>query len=227
MNSTRRLFWIFILLCAALWLAALLGGGRESLFDVEWRATGRALMDRPLLGQNAPVFTRLGDGVVLTLIALLATIILYFRRKRRTALLLFMVFGGRLLVELQKVIIDRDRPGVPVELVAADTYSFPSGHAANSMITFLAIALLLPVRQRNRAIAVGIALALSLQVGASRVMLDKHWTTDVIGGWAFALLWVTLCMRLATDRPDSDTPAPRKWNFRRKKIEISVDNEPG
>jgi undecaprenyl-diphosphatase len=227
MNSTRRLFWIFVTLCGALWLVALIGGGRDSLFDLEWRQTGLLLGAKPFLARNSPLFTQLGSGLVLILIAALATIILFFRRRRRTALLLFMIFGGRLLIELQKVLIDRDRPGVPVELIAADTYSFPSGHAGNSMITFLAIALLLPVRQRNRAIAVGIALALALQVGASRVMLGVHWPTDVIGGWAFGLLWITICMRLATDRPDSDVPAPRRWNFRRKKIEISVDNEQG
>jgi undecaprenyl-diphosphatase len=114
------------------------------------------------------------------------------------------------MVELQKFIIDRPRPGVSPHLVVVDTASFPSGHAANAMITYLAIGLLLPVRQRNRAIAVGIGLAMALQVGISRVMLGVHWPTDVIGGWAFGLIWLMVCMWSASARPEAETkPALR------------------
>jgi undecaprenyl-diphosphatase len=153
------------------------------------------------LARNAELFSTIGNGWTLTILALLAAGYLAFRRRRRAALLLIMVFVGRLLIELQKLIIGRPRPGTSPDLVAADFSSYPSGHAGNAMITYLAIALLLPIAQRNRAIAVGIALALALQVGLSRVMLGVHWPSDVVGGWAFAILWVMICMRLASDRP--------------------------
>jgi undecaprenyl-diphosphatase len=84
------------------------------------------------------------------------------------------------------------------------TLSFPSGHAANATITYMAIALLVPVKQRNRAISVGLGLALALQAGWSRVALGVHWPSDVIGGWAFGLFWVALCMRLASARPEGE-----------------------
>ncbi|MFL5122708.1 MAG: phosphatase PAP2 family protein [Microvirga sp.] len=38
---------------------------------------------------------------------------------------------------------------------------------------------------------------LSLLIGTSRVMLGVHWPSDVIGGWAFGMLWVLLSLRLA------------------------------
>lgn len=204
MTASRLRFWIATVLAFAVWLGALIIGGRD------WPTDAGLLRDLHVgggttLARNSILFTQLGSAYVLIPLALLAALFLVFRRKRRAALFLIMVFGGRFLVELQKVLVDRPRPGVSPHLVAADTYAFPSGHAANSMITFLAIGLLLPVRQRNRAIAVGIALALSLQVGASRVMLGVHWPTDVAGGWAFGLLWILICMRLASAKPDAES----------------------
>lgn len=208
MTTARARFWIAIILAAGIWLAMLTQGGRDSAWDValyqQLYAGGSATLAR-----NSAIFTRLGSGMVLMPLALLCAVFLMLRRKRRAALFLIMVFGGRFLVELQKVMIDRPRPGVSRALVAVDSYSFPSGHSANSMITFLAIGLLLPVRQRNRAITIGIGLALALQVGTSRVMLGVHWPSDVLGGWAFGLLWIILCMRLASSRPDADFSAPR------------------
>ena len=203
MFNARTRFWIAATLSGAVWLTMMLFGGDGSQIDLRYYRE-LYLGQNATFTRNAVAFSQIGRGMVLVPVALVAAAILAFVRKRRAALFLIMVFGGRFLVELQKLIFDRDRPGVSPHLEAVSTYSFPSSHAANSMITFLAIALLLPVRQRNRAIAVGIGLALSLQIGASRVMLGVHWPSDVIGGWAFGLFWVALCMRLANARPDAE-----------------------
>jgi undecaprenyl-diphosphatase len=72
------------------------------------------------------------------------------------------------------------------------------------MITYVAIALLVPVAQRNRAIAVVLAISLSIVIGLSRVVIGVHWPSDVIGGWAFGLLWVVIFMRLASARPEPE-----------------------
>ena len=89
------------------------------------------------------------------------------------------------------------RPDVEPHLVVVKTSSFPSGHAANSMIFYVALALVLTSGTRwHRQAAAGAMLG-SLMIGASRVMLGVHWPSDVIGGWAFGLLWVLLTLRLA------------------------------
>jgi len=205
MNISRYGFWAAIGVLAAICLLALLLGGNNSNWDI---ATYRYLYvgGGTTLARNAAIFTKIGSGYVLVPLAVLAALYLAFRRKRRTALLLIMIFGGRFLVELLKLVVGRPRPGISTHLEAVHTKAFPSAHSANAMITFLAIALLLPVKQRNRAIAVGIALALAIQVGFSRVMLGVHWPSDVIGGWTFGLIWVMACMRLANARPDNARP---------------------
>ncbi len=196
-------FWTALILSFGLWLFALVVGGAGSEYDEPLRKALYAGTD-PVLGRNARLLTWLGSVELLVPLALLATLFLAFRRRRRAALLLLIVFVGRLLVELQKLIIDRSRPGVADHLEFVSSTSFPSGHSANAMITYLAIALLVPVRQRNRAIAVGLGLALALQAGWSRVALGVHWPTDVLGGWAFGLFWIALCMRLASARPEAE-----------------------
>ena len=82
-------------------------------------------------------------------------------------------------------------------MVAVKTSSFPSGHAASSMIFYLAIAIVLTAGTRWQRAAVAGAICFSLLIGLSRVMLGVHWPSDVIGGWAFGMLWVLLTLRLA------------------------------
>jgi undecaprenyl-diphosphatase len=208
LTAARARVPIAIATTAIVWLVMLIGGGRGSALDL---ALLRSLYvgGNETLTRNATFFTEIGRGVVLLPLALLVTAFLIWRRRRRAALFLIMVIGGRFLVELQKVVIARPRPDESPHLAAVHSLAFPSGHAANAMITALAIALLLPVRQRNRAIAVGVGVALALQIGASRVMLGVHWPSDVVGGWAFGLMWVIICMRLASVRPETDTDTAR------------------
>lgn len=202
MMNARARFWLLALLATSVWAAMMLFGGAGSSLDI---TVSRALYaNEGALGRNALLLTRFGGWAVLTTITLGAALLLVFTRKIRAALLLFTVFGGRLLVELQKLAIDRDRPGVSPHLEAVNSMSFPSGHSANAMITYLTIALLVPVGQRNRAIAVGIALAAAIQVGWSRLALGVHWASDVVGGWAFGILWVAICLRLASARPEAE-----------------------
>jgi membrane-associated phospholipid phosphatase len=211
-RGTRRGLALVALL---IWLALLLLGGAGSGLDERLYAQLYAA-DNEVLAGNARLLSRLGSWTVLVPVSIVAAIFLAFARRQRAALLLIIVFGGRLLVEVQKILIDRDRPGVSPHLEAVHSMSFPSAHAANSMITYLAIGLLLPVSLRYRAVAVGIALALSLQIGWSRVALGVHWPSDVVAGWMFGIFWVMLCMRLASARPEAEAvaAAPKRGTLR-------------
>jgi membrane-associated phospholipid phosphatase len=73
--------------------------------------------------------------------------------------------------------------------------SFPSGHSATAAAFYAAAALIIgrslrrPARHGVIAAAVGIAVA----VAASRVLLDLHWLSDVIGGLSLGWAWFAVC----------------------------------
>lgn len=193
---------------AGIWLAMLLGGAGS----VD-RAIYEALYagDRPVLLTVARAFTFLGEPTLLIGASVIAALWLWHRGRGSAGLVLIAVtLTGRLFSEAQKYWIARVRPDIEPHLVIVKTSSFPSGHAASSMIFYVSLALLLADASRRTA-AVGAAIFLSLLVGTSRVMLGVHWPSDVIGGWAFGLLWLLLAVRPAERllRADSETAQER------------------
>jgi undecaprenyl-diphosphatase len=187
-----------VAILTALWLAMLLLGGPASDADgLLLRA-----FHHPAWVPAARLLTRLGDWNVLLPLTLVAAASLYFLASRRAALFyLVLILGGRLLVEGEKVAFGRARPDESGRLVEVSSLSYPSGHAAYSMMAWLGLALLAARAPRLRAPAVALALALAFFVGCSRLVLAVHWPSDVIGGWAFGAAWTLLLVRLAGGTP--------------------------
>ena len=153
---------------------------------------------RPALVTLAHVLTALGEPTVLIAAGVITAFLLWRAGHRHLPwILIAITMVGRGLSELQKYWIARARPDLDPHLVVVRTSSFPSGHATSSMIFYLTMALALTAGTRWHRIAAAGAILLSLLIGASRVMLGVHWPSDVVGGWAFGLLWVFLTLRLA------------------------------
>ena len=180
---------------AGLWLAMLrFGGGALDREVYEALYAGH----KPALAAIAHVFTAIGDPTTLIGAGLVTAVLLWRAGHRHLPwVLAAIVILGRGLSEAQKYWIARARPDLEPHLVLVKTSSFPSGHATSSMIFFLALALVLGRGKPWHAVAVAAAIMLSLLIGISRVMLGVHWPSDVIGGWAFGMLWVLLTLRLA------------------------------
>lgn len=182
-KSALRTIWLPAACLAALWAVALMAGGPASDWDLAvFSAMRRERWD--WFAELAWAVTWFGDWLVLVPVALAAAGFLLWRKSaREAAALLATVAAVRALVALQKLWFARARPDVEQWMVEYSN-SFPSAHAANSAVTFLAVAILL-VRSRSAVVA---AIAASAAIGVSRVVLGVHWPSDVIGGWAFGIL---------------------------------------
>ena len=141
--------------------------------------------------------TALGSATVLTCAVVVATGLLLVRRLWLTAaLVLAATASGSLLAAQAKLLFHRPRPELVDHLVQVSGLSFPSGHATNSAIIYLTLALLLsqvtPGRATRRYV-LGVAMLLVGAIGCSRVYLGVHWPSDVLSacsiGTCSALAW--------------------------------------
>ena len=88
------------------------------------------------------------------------------------------------LFTLIKLAYRRQRPAGGA-LRGERTFSFPSGHSAASAAVFGTLAYVLWREDLlDDELAVALALIPATVIGASRVYLDVHYATDVLGGWA-------------------------------------------
>lgn len=94
--------------------------------------------------------------------------------------LFWAVTGTAVLVAISKGIFKRTRPSGPRRAIAADIYSFPSGHAARAAAVAITLAFALPAWTL---LWVVWATAVSL----ARVALTRHYLTDVAAGWVVGL----------------------------------------
>jgi len=193
----RLTFPLAIALLAAIVLAALLLGGPQTRIDPDVLAA----FANPALVPAARLLTHLGDVATVLAAALLGAAWLLWRgHRRRAILLLVIVVSERLLIEAMKNLFDRARPDPLGHQVAVHNLAFPSGHSANAMAGWLAIALL-ATSPRLRLPAVALALTIAFVTGLCRLVLQVHWPSDVAGGWAFGAAWTLLLVRLFGTAP--------------------------
>jgi membrane-associated phospholipid phosphatase len=191
----------------AIWLAMLvLGAGAGDRFILlNLYAGQRHWLELIGLG-----LSRLGEWNTLLAVILAGAVWLVFRRRYWSALVLLLAtYIGRMLVSVQKADIGRLRPEETLHLSKVHSLSFPSGHAANSMLVLLTVALLVARPGKERQWAVAAALSLSFLVGVSRVMLGVHWPSDVVAGWAYGSLWALMSWQLAEWLESSRLAAPK------------------
>ena len=116
------------------------------------------------------------DPWVFRLVVLGVAVWLWRRGAKRLAAwaVVTMVVGGVLGVVL-KLLVDRARPAFPEPVAHASGYSFPSGHALNSMLCVgVLILVFLPVlRGAGRLLAYAVGALLVLLTGFDRVALGR------------------------------------------------------
>jgi membrane-associated phospholipid phosphatase/uncharacterized protein YjeT (DUF2065 family) len=145
----------------------------------------------PLTDVAARVISFLGSEAVLLFSVLLLGLFLWQRRWGAAAMLVLISLGAQLLNDVLKNLFHRTRPEPVAGFIAAQDYSFPSGHAMISVAFYLYLAYLVwrLVPGAWRWVVNGGLVVLVLAIGASRVYLQAHYFTDVIAGYLAGFVW--------------------------------------
>jgi undecaprenyl-diphosphatase len=141
----------------------------------------------------------LGSAAAMTILALGVAFILALQRQWIVLGGWVAAFaGGGLLDQMLKVIIRRPRPPHAAAFLPHPSWSFPSGHAMGSLIGYGMLAYLLVVLwTHRRSVRISVVLGAALLIGAvglSRLYLGVHYFSDVIGGYAAGVLWLSACV---------------------------------
>ncbi|MFH1917829.1 MAG: phosphatase PAP2 family protein [Nanoarchaeota archaeon] len=134
-------------------------------------------------------------------VAIIITIFLYLQKKKHSLIFASTLISGHILKEVLKLIIQRGRPAI--QMIQETGYSFPSGHSISSIILFSFIIYFYKDEIKNkagRAIFIFINIFLILLAGFSRIYLNVHWFSDVIGGYALGFFLFNIGVLFLKDK---------------------------
>ena len=160
----------------------------------------------PALESPMRLFSYLGSGYVLVPLNLGVWLFLLRARRLRLAIFVPVITAGSVVIEgLTKWIVARPRPRLT-------GYGFPSGHVLVSVVFYGTVIYLFWLLARQslwRWVGTGVCVFVIMGIAYSRLYLNAHWLTDVVGAFAagttylaFALLWIA-------GRP-CQQPSPRR-----------------
>ncbi|MGD0500250.1 MAG: phosphatase PAP2 family protein [Bryobacteraceae bacterium] len=174
------------------WLARQASRGETAPFDAVIRNAIHAWAS-DWLTATMKLATQLGSAPFVIVAGLLAVWRLAASARRRAAALLVVATAGAEAIgQLLKFAFHRPRPEPFFGLADPLSYSFPSTHAMISCCFYGALAAILATSSRSPYVKAGLwalAAAVALAVGFSRVYLGVHYPSDVVAGYAAAVMW--------------------------------------
>ena len=187
------------------YLALAVFAAQQQFFALDYGThTWVRLLRYEALNLPMEVITHLGDHVGLVLLIAVGMAVLWRVNRRWAVALPVLMAGAGALQWIAKAAAGRPRPNLA-------PWGFPSGHVLSLVVFFGLMVYLIAMassrRRRWRALACLIAAVPVLVVAFSRLYLDKHWLSDLVGGLtigaAYLLLaiWVVEVVLVRPDEP--------------------------
>ena len=186
------------------WLAREVTRGDALRLDTPIRNAVHARSSPPLTAMMRSV-SLFGSEVILVPLGVILVWWLVAAKRRRAAVVFGVAaLGAEALDQIMKLLFYRPRPEPFFGRASPGTHSFPSGHAMVSCCFFGVLAVILAAREPSRARRISIFAAAAILValmGFSRVYLGYHYPTDVLAGYAAAVVWLAVVRAVFRSSP--------------------------
>ena len=152
----------------------------------------------PVLGYFLSVFYWIGDTQSAAVVVIISLAFLAWKRFWKEAITLGVATLSVLLFvdKILKPFFARHRPPERLDK-SAGGYSFPSGHATGNVLLYFYLAYLLAARYPKYTIHIYAAISVFLiLMGLSSMYLRVHWPTDVLAGYGFGYIWLTIALAI-------------------------------
>lgn len=138
----------------------------------------------------ASFFSFLASTIFLSIFSVLLVVFFYKKYKTEIKFFLVTLIGGTLVQWSLKYVFNRQRP---INLIETNP-SFPSGHAAASVLAYGALVYLFWGRKRWVSY---LLMPLPIIICITRLYLNVHWLSDVIFGVSIGLLclYISICYK--------------------------------
>ena len=123
---------------------------------------------------------------LLTMLAAVCWLALHLGRRRQAAAAVGLVAGANLTTQILKAVLSTLATSRS-SAIARSARPVPSGHATASLS--IALALVLVASRSWRSLAALAGAAFVVAVGCSVLILNRHFPSDVLGGWLVAGAW--------------------------------------
>ncbi|WP_052343686.1 phosphatase PAP2 family protein [Bacillus massiliigorillae] len=144
--------------------------------------------------------TELGSRLIIGIITLMLMIWLWWKKRDYIGMgiVAIAVASTDQLNKFVKHLVARDRPSINPSIDAVG-YSFPSGHAMLTIVTFLLVAYFVSHHFELKGPKVLVwmgAFVLILLTGISRIVLSAHYPSDIVGGYCLGLFCLIIALKL-------------------------------
>ena len=146
----------------------------------------RVLVHRPALALLRPAMEAVsfaGGKAGQIVVVSVAAALLWRRRRRWSVALPLVMLGVGLLEPMLKWAVDRPRPNL-------DPWGFPSGHVMSVAVLSGYLIHVGGGSGRRRAACGALWAAIVGTMAFSRIYLDAHWLSDVVGGFTIGLAYL-------------------------------------
>jgi undecaprenyl-diphosphatase len=144
------------------------------------------------------IVTDAGKSVLILVVLEVATLLWVRRHVGDLVFWVGTIAGGFALNLALRALLQSSRPYLEDTTIIQQNTGFPSGHAMMSVITYglLIYGLRGRLTRHQWLLASSALIALVLLIGYSRMFFGFHYLSDVVGGYAAGLFWLSLCLSI-------------------------------